>query len=270
MPSALTIRMTGDREKRHGTYLASLLQGVMMERIDTAYARKLHESTTHPYSQYVEEKGEEVLWHIHVLTQEAEEEILGPLQESDFGRFVLEHRDETFQITGRDLKRCSYEELIEGFYLGNCGKVLPLHLETPMAFKQAGRYCIFPTPRLIFQSLMMRFDACSPDSSIFAPEMLEDFESLTEISDYRLRSVRYSLQGVRIPSFSGDLKIRVNGPQQMANVAWMLAKFGEYSGIGIKTGMGMGAVLLEDRLRKGRRRIQDTETAQRTQPMKQE
>lgn len=251
MPSALKIRMTGDADKRHGAYLASLLQGVMMERMDSSYAGKLHESAMHPYSQYVEEAdGAGLVWHVQALTQEAEEEILGPLRDPGFTEVYLEHRQETLQIVGRELESTSYEELIEGFYLGNCTRTIPLHLETPMAFKQAGRYCIFPTPRLLFQSAMMRFDACSQEAAIFTPELLEEFEALTEITDYRLRSVRFSLQGVRIPCFAGDLKIRVNGPQQMANVAWMLAKFGEYSGIGIKTGMGMGAVRCEDHLRR--------------------
>ncbi len=246
MPSALTITMTGDPEKRHGPYLASLMQGVIMDRIDPAYARYLHESSIHPYSQYVEENESGILWHIHALTGKAEEEILGPLQDSSFTGVQLLHRQETLLVKDKKTSSTSYEDLIEGFYLGDCSKNINLQIRTPMAFKQNGRYCIFPTTRLIFQNLMMRFDACSPDSRIFTPELLEEFETLTEIADYRLRSVRFSMEGVRIPSFAGDFRIYVRGPQQMANVAGMLAKFGEYSGIGIKTGMGMGAVQVKE------------------------
>lgn len=246
MPSALTITMTGDPEKHHGPYLASLMQGVIMDRIDPAYARYLHESSIHPYSQYVEENESGVLWHIHALTREAEEELLGPLQDSSFTGAELLHRQETLLVKDKKICSISYEDLIEGFYLGDCSKNISLQIRTPMAFKQNGKYCIFPTTRLIFQSLMMRFDACSPDSTIFTPELLEEFETLAEIADYRLRSVRFSMEGVRIPSFAGNLRIHVRGPQQMANVAWMLARFGEYSGIGIKTGMGMGAVEINE------------------------
>ena len=247
MPSALTITMTGDPEKRHGPYVASLMQGVIMDRIDPAYARRLHDSSIHPYSQYVEEQEGEILWHIQALTREAEEEVIGPLLDSSFKGAELLHRQETLIAKDKMIRSTSYEELIEGFYLGDCGRNLNLQIRTPMAFKQNGKYCIFPTPRLIFQSLMLRFDACSPDSTIFSPDLLEEFASLTEIADYRLRSVRFSMEGVRIPSFMGDMRIRVRGPQQMANVAWMLAKFGEFSGIGIKTGMGMGAVRIKEK-----------------------
>lgn len=248
MPTSLIIKMTGDKEKQHGPYLASLLQGVLMERIDPAYAGFLHESRIHPYSQYVESRDDTVLWHVNVLTKEAEEAMIAPLLEASFQEVCLRNKDESLKIKERSLKTCTYESMIEGYYLGECSRHLQFRICTPMAFKQNGRYCIIPSTRLIFQSLMKRFDACQEESTIFTEELLREFESLTEICDYRLRSVRFSLEGVRIPSFIGDLKVHVNGPQQMANVAWMLAKFGEYSGIGIKTGMGMGAVRIEDRL----------------------
>ena len=38
------------------------------------------------------------------------------------------------------------------------------------------------------------------------------------------------------------MTIRVSGTKTMANYAHLLLRFGEYSGVGIKTGMGMGAV----------------------------
>ncbi len=246
MPSSLTIKMKGNKDKQHGAYLASLLQGVLMERMEPSYAAFLHESRIHPYSQYVECREDDILWHVNALTREAEEYILDPLIDDSLEQVVLHTRDETLRIVDRSVTRCTYESLIEAYYLGECSRYIPLRICTPMAFKQNGRYCIIPSPRLIFQSLMRRFDACQEENSIFTEELLREFESLTEISDYRLRSMRFSLEGVRIPSFIGDLKIHVNGPQQMANVAWMLAKFGEYSGIGIKTGMGMGAVRIEE------------------------
>ena len=54
------------------------------------------------------------------------------------------------------------------------------------------------------------------------------------------------MEGVKIPGFKGDITIRIGGPQQMSNMAWMLAKFGEYAGVGIKTGIGMGAIKVLD------------------------
>ena len=247
MPASLVIKMKGEDDKHHGPYLASLLQGVLMENIDGAYAGCLHKTGIHPYSQYVEVAGGDILWHIHTLTGEAEEAMIGPMRDDSLTEVELKHRSEMLRIIEKTVTRWSYEDLIEGYYLGECSRNIPLRIITPMSFKTNGRYCIIPSSRLLFQSLMMRFDACSPDSRIFTEELLQEFESLTEISDYHLRSVRYSLESVRIPAFLGDMRIHVNGPQQMANAAWMLARFGEYSGAGIKTGIGMGALSIEDR-----------------------
>ena len=93
---------------------------------------------------------------------------------------------------------------------------------------------------------MLRQDTAAQDSTIYSEEMVEEFEQYAEITDYRLRSVRYSLEGVRIPSFVGDCTIRIRGPQQLANVAHMLAQYGKYSGVGIKTGLGMGAMTVAE------------------------
>ena len=101
---------------------------------------------------------------------------------------------------------------------------------------------IYPTPRLIFQSLMQKYDACSEQSSIFSEELLEEFENYTVVKGYRMKSTQYKIEQVRIPSFIGDLTLEICGSKQLANVAKMLVKFGEFSGVGIKTGMGMGAI----------------------------
>lgn len=49
------------------------------------------------------------------------------------------------------------------------------------------------------------------------------------------------MEGIRVPAFLGSLTLRLTGTQTMANFANMLFEFGTYSGIGIKTGLGMGA-----------------------------
>ena len=41
----------------------------------------------------------------------------------------------------------------------------------------------------------------------------------------------------------------MSGPQQMVNLMHMLLHFGTYSGVGIKTAMGMGGFQIEERKR---------------------
>ena len=242
MPTSLTIRLKGDEEHKHGPYMAPLMQGFLMEKIDTAYAQVLHESGAHPYSQYVLVKDDDILWTVNALSTEAEQQIIKPLLNLDEKTIHLTRREETLQVYEKVAKSWNYTELIEKYYFGSCSRNLTIRFQTPTSFKQNGRYCLFPNSRLVFQSLMLRYDAGSEDSRIFSDELVEEFEEYAEITDYRLRSVRYSLEGVKIPSFIGECTFRIKGPQQMVNTAHMLAHFGEYSGVGIKTGLGMGAM----------------------------
>ena len=242
MPTSLKIQLKGEEGHRHGSYMASLMQGVLMERIDPAYAEYLHRTGAHPYSQNIQIKEDRIYWNINALSDEAEQYIVHPILKGGDEAILLTHRQETLQIIDKKVDSISYDELVQKYYLGSNSRNLTLQFLTPTSFKQGGRYCIFPTSRLIFQSLMQRYDAGAEESSIFSEELVEEFEQYAEITDYKLRSVRFSMEGVKIPSFIGECKIRIKGPQQMVNVAHMLAQFGRYSGVGIKTGLGMGAL----------------------------
>jgi len=139
----------------------------------------------------------------------------------------------------------SYQNLVKESYLKDGGRRLKVTFLTPTSFKQDGRYVIFPTVRLIFQSLMMKFDKSSSDMEVFGKDILETFENYTEITMYKLRSTYFHLDGTKIPAFIGDITITVKGPAQLVNLANLLLKFGTYSGVGIKTGIGMGGIAFE-------------------------
>lgn len=57
------------------------------------------------------------------------------------------------------------------------------------------------------------------------------------------------MEGIKIPSFIGEIGIRINGTDTMARYVKLLARFGEYSGVGIKTAMGMGAFRIKQKER---------------------
>lgn len=78
-------------------------------------------------------------------------------------------------------------------------------------------------------------------------ETLEQLCENAQIVKYDLKSVNFPLESVRIPSFIGKITIKMNGTQTMANFAKMLFEFGTYSGVGIKTSIGMGCIKLLER-----------------------
>ena len=95
---------------------------------------------------------------------------------------------------------------------------------------------------MIYQGLMSRYNAIVEGIGGVDEEILENLVSGSTITDYRLRTVKFPLEGIRITGFQGDIRIHVKGPDAMARYIRMLFRFGEYAGIGIKTGLGMGSM----------------------------
>ncbi len=152
-----------------------------------------------------------------------------------------------FVLGERSLRQVSLEALTARFYEHKSGRYFKIRFMTPTAFKQNGRYTFYPDLRCIYQSLMRKMDFVSRRESFFDEDVLEQIVSDSEISQYHLYSTSFSMEGARIPAFAGVITIRAGGTQTMADYIAMLLRFGEFSGVGIKTSLGMGAMeLLEE------------------------
>lgn len=243
MLSSLNIELEGKIEKSRNDLLGSLFQGFIMENIDTDYADTLHVSTLHPYSQYVTMTDDKIIWTLNTLNAEAKEKIADKIKKME--KVDIKYKEREYKIVSTKEKSISYKDLVKENYLKDGSRRLKVSFLTPTSFKQDGRYVIFPTVRLIFQSLMLKFDKSSSDMEVFGKDILETFESYTEITMYKLRSTYFHLDGTKMPSFIGDITITIKGPSQLVNLANLLLKFGTYSGVGIKTGIGMGGIAFE-------------------------
>lgn len=234
---------------RYAGEKASLFQGALMEMINPKYASRLHVTGLHPYSQHIVTCGSAAEWTICTLTEEAKENIIMPLLSDSFEEVHLTHGDLTLSVFSKNLETTSISSLAKKYMIySDGGKNFRIRFITPTSFKSNGNYLLFPDIKHIFFSLMSRYDSFSETTAVYSDEVMEQFEENMFISGYKLRSVRFPMEGVKIPSFVGEIYITVKGPQQLANLAKMLVKYGEYSGIGIKTGMGMGAIQLEEAL----------------------
>ena len=81
---------------------------------------------------------------------------------------------------------------------------------------------------------------------MFDEETLKQLTECVSVPAYQLRSARFPLEGVKIPAFLGRMMLQVRGSGTMARYIRLLVRFGEYSGAGIKTGMGMGALRMQE------------------------
>lgn len=228
-----------------GYYQSSNLHGVLMERMDASYAGRLHTQGLKPYSQYLH-VGERKEWRIKTLTAEAYQQIISPLLDGQFQEFDIEKKGIHIKVRKKELKISSYQELLDEFYSNSCSRTLHLEFLSPTSFKSNGRYIIMPDMRYIYQSLMNKYSAASIDMDMYDEETLRQLAGGSIITQYRLRSVSFPLEGVKIPSFKGSMRVKVNGTDTMARYVRLLARFGEYSGVGIKTAMGMGGMKVND------------------------
>lgn len=240
MLAELRIRLDADKTE-FGYYQSSNMQGVLMERLESAYAQQLHISGLKPYSQYIT-GGSQKEWVVNTLTQEAYQKIIHPLLDEGFTDFTIEKKNMHINILSKELKTIGKKELLEEFYADTYDRYLNLEFLTPTAFKSGGMYVNMPDLRYIYQSLMNKYSAASDDMDMYDEETLEQLAGSSRIIRYKLRSCLFPLEGVRIPSFMGEMCIKTEGTSTIAKYARLLVRFGEYSGIGIKTAIGMGGL----------------------------
>ena len=91
---------------------------------------------------------------------------------------------------------------------------------------------------------MNKYSASFENMEMFDEDALKEMEESIEISNYRLKSCYFPIEGVKISSFMGNISLKINGSDTLKRYTKMLLQFGEYSGVGIKTSMGMGAIQL--------------------------
>ena len=79
-----------------------------------------------------------------------------------------------------------------------------LWFRTPCAFKQAGRYAIYPQEFLLLQSLVLHWNTAFPDCQLSDPDALDAILRGLHILDYNLHTVSYPIKNTCIPGFVGS------------------------------------------------------------------
>ena len=225
---------------------SSLMQGIMFEHIDADYAAFLHSQSMHPYSQYIRWEDSHPVWVIQTLNKKAYQEIILPLMDSDFQSFYLRKMDAEIPLLTKQVETLTKKELLEEFYEGDTEGRFSVSFLSATSFRQNGKYCILPDVRLVFQNLMNRYSATSEQVEMRDDDILEEIINRVYIMRFRANSVSFPMEGIRIPGFMGNVTFQVKSKDTLKRYIRMLLRFGEYSGVGIKTGMGMGAFCINE------------------------
>ena len=223
--------------------MASILHGVIMEHVTTEFGDKAHIAGTRDYSQNIRKnRDDKWIWTINTLDDEAGKNIIESI--SKLNEIELKSKELIVPLENIKTVETSFDELFERHYYGDKKpqRYINLRFVTPTAFKSEGKYVNIPTVRLIISSLMSKYDAISTETTLKGYDTLEQITEQIEISRYNLKSCQFQLEGTKIPAFIGNVVLFVNGNTNLVSMVNMLADFGQYSGIGINSAIGMGAV----------------------------
>jgi len=119
--------------------------------------------------------------------------------------------------------------------------VITLEFASPTCFKGKGIQTMFPEPKLVFSSLLKRWNAFSDE------KINEEYQGLfttIKVSSYNLRTELIHFSKYKMIGFKGNVEYRLPDksiPEFQKSVN-ALANFACYAGVGAKTAMGMGQV----------------------------
>ncbi|NLD16573.1 MAG: CRISPR-associated endoribonuclease Cas6 [Tissierellia bacterium] len=239
MLSKLEIHFKEDNELHSN--MGSLFHGALIENIPNDYATKLHQGGLKPFTQSLLKNDEGFYWEITTTTKESYQNIVEPLLR--INSIYIKKINKEIEFKKKAVETISKDDFIrEKLFLKNPNKYITLEFISPTAFKSQDIYLNIPTSRLIIQSLLNKLDAYSDNYEFHSAELIENLENIIFFANYKLFSTNFHVEGQKIPSYRGEITISVNGPPHLVSLVHLLISFGEYSGVGMKTSLGMGKI----------------------------
>lgn len=235
----LELQIDAARDELHQS-MGSVFHGALMELTDTRYAEYLHTMNVRPYSQYLyyDEIRQGWFWRLASMDQDALMMLLAPA--ADLEKIYIRHKHQNYPIIGKEvLAQTSFEELLE--QKKEAKEFLKLRFISPTGFKSNGQYVIYPTPRLIFGSLVNKWNAFA-NVDLDSDNLMGKLADL-RITQYNLQLRKFGLEGVWVPSFKGEVEFLLPKDKELAEIVQTLAMFANFSGTGIKTSLGMGGII---------------------------
>ena len=222
----------------------SLFHGALMQLVNTDFAIEMHSENIRPYSQNITYCDDKIFWTISTLTEKAKINIIDILLDDNFQSIYLEHKNVILRVIDKKIiSQITYDELFKKVYIENDYRNYEAYkFYTPTAFKSEGHYINMPNVYLIFNSILTKYDAFSSTTKLKDEKLLLEINDRVNISNYKLHSSSFALESIKIPSFIGEFVLSVHGDERLKKLVSMLLEFSTYSGVGIKTALGMGAV----------------------------
>ncbi|NMC26665.1 MAG: CRISPR system precrRNA processing endoribonuclease RAMP protein Cas6 [Syntrophomonadaceae bacterium] len=238
----ITIQCHYEGEQKPNYNWGSLFHGFLMDALPSEVTEVLHEDTLKPYSQYVlPGADQQVNWTIGMWDSDFSKQIIEAV--APLTRIALQQKGLVLDVKGVQRSSLSNSEYLSRFFTAEKPyRRYEIEFITPSTHRHEGAYVLFPAPELMVRNLSKRYSAFVRDVSLDDPEAMQELARNIRIVRYSLRSGVFYLEKTKITGYLGRLTLVISGPDQLARLAGALLSFAEYSGIGIKTALGMGGV----------------------------
>ena len=245
MPVSMEIILELPKNEKIHQAMGSILQGALMEIIGSTTAKKLHAEGLRPYSQcvYFDENKNLPIWRVNVLNDWACEKVLAPLMQQR--QIFLRHKNYRVNLVEcKIISEKSYEDLARQFMSNDApiSKGVKVNFITTASFRRNGRNVILPEIYLIIQSLLNRWNSFSNLFVVEGENLPQVLTNFFIVKEYNFYSQLFLLEHQKIDGFCGRMNANFEGDNTTNRLLGMLLEYANYTGVGIKTALGMGAV----------------------------
>ena len=250
--STLTVALMDDKmaiPDNLNHHAGSLMHGLIMETLKPELANQWHQQNqVKPFTQSIyREKDGKIWWKVHALNEEAHQELLLPMRQKLETGLYLRHKKLNLIGEGAVVTEpISYRDLVRQHMQQETTKrSRALTFKTPSTFKSNGEYLLFPQVPHLYQSLVRRWECFSDQVSMLDREALNHLMENTHLNRYKLQSRQFHLENSRINGFIGTIHLGFSGPILMVQLGQILMTYSQYAGIGVKTALGMGGMMVD-------------------------
>ena len=223
--------------------MASLFHGYLMENIDSAYAEYFHYNTTNPFTSCIfkDTKEDKYFWRITTFSQKAYDMIMSYFSKEIPEKIYLKNKDLEINVKSFSIQKKSYEDLFL-----EATERKRIKLISPTSFKSEGVTHIFPNISTLISGVITKINQHSETTELKDKKIVDELLEKVYIKDYNLRTKIFHLESIKIKGFIGTMDLAIKGEDRsLINILNFLILMSEYTGLGIKTSLGMGGVKVE-------------------------
>jgi len=230
------------KKRDTGNLYASLpvkLNACLMNMADPFLANELHNRNIQPYSLFTYEMDNGIIFRLSMLHEQT-----APLINACLNTKV-------FDVTGipgglEVVKTILYPEIsIRDMQTAPPARAFHIQFASVTTYKREKTYKNWFALHPLLVSVSLKLKAF--EGIELTEELLESAPCKTEILDYRLASQTFNIKrGHKIDGFIGEITISNSADPEQASALSLMLRYACYAGLGAKTALGMGGVVVTE------------------------